>query len=279
MSDNRTYYYIRIKEDYFDRDEIKIIESMPNGYLYSLILLKLYLKSLKREGKLMVTDKIPYNVETLSKVIGHDIDTVRSALQVFKEFKLIEVLDNGAIFMDDIQNFIGKSSTEGDRKRAYRKRIEAEKKLIKDGQMSDNCPTQNHEALPSNQVNKPKGQMSDKQPPDTEQELETELELEIEQHIEQIVRCTSKESKTIVDICKKYHPTKNVVDVVVEKMEIINSGKFKNKIGALVIAIKDDWQKSNRVDKTCFNNFSGRNYTIDDYKNLEYKLLGWDKEN
>ena len=108
MSDNRTYYYIRIKEDYFDRDEIKIIESMPNGYLYSLILLKLYLKSLKREGKLMVTDKIPYNVETLSKVIGHDIDTVRSALQVFKEFKLIEVLDNGAIFMDDIQNFIGK---------------------------------------------------------------------------------------------------------------------------------------------------------------------------
>jgi predicted phage replisome organizer len=85
LSDNKKYYYMRLKEDFFDSDEIKIIESQPNGYMYSNILLKLYLKSLKRTGKLMVTDLIPYTLESLSKVLGHNIDTVRNAIAIFKE--------------------------------------------------------------------------------------------------------------------------------------------------------------------------------------------------
>ena len=43
--------------------------------------------------------------------------------------KLVEVLDNGAIYMMDIQNFIGQSSTEADRQRKYYRRIQDEKKL------------------------------------------------------------------------------------------------------------------------------------------------------
>lgn len=136
MSDNKKYYYMRLKEDFFDSDEIKIIESQPNGYMYSNILLKLYLKSLKRNGKLMVTDFIPYTLESLSRVLGHNIDTVRNAIAIFKEFRLIEELSNGAIFMTEIQNFIGQSTTEADRKREYRLKIEEEKKKLNQGQMS-----------------------------------------------------------------------------------------------------------------------------------------------
>ena len=44
MADNRKYYYLKLKEDFFDTDEMKILESMKDGYLYSNILLKLYLK-------------------------------------------------------------------------------------------------------------------------------------------------------------------------------------------------------------------------------------------
>ena len=39
------------------------------------------------------------------------------------------MLDNGAIYMMDIQNFIGQSSTEADRQRKYYRRIQDEKKL------------------------------------------------------------------------------------------------------------------------------------------------------
>lgn len=51
MADNRKYYYLKLKEDFFDTDEMKILESMKDGYLYSNILLKLYLKSLSNSGK------------------------------------------------------------------------------------------------------------------------------------------------------------------------------------------------------------------------------------
>ena len=47
MADNRKYYYLKLKENFFDSDSIVLLEDMKDGILYSNILLKLYLKSLK----------------------------------------------------------------------------------------------------------------------------------------------------------------------------------------------------------------------------------------
>lgn len=130
MSDNKRYYYLRLKENFFDSEEMKIIEGMPDGYLYSNILLKLYLRSLKTDGRLMLGGKIPYSSEMISSVTGHLVGIVKQAISIFKELGLIEILDNGAIYITDIQNFIGKGSTEADRIREYRKKIADENKLI-----------------------------------------------------------------------------------------------------------------------------------------------------
>ena len=56
MSDNRKYYYLKLKENYFDDDSIVLLESMQDGVLYSNILLKLYLKSLKHGGRLQLDE-------------------------------------------------------------------------------------------------------------------------------------------------------------------------------------------------------------------------------
>ena len=127
MSDNKKYYYLRLKDNFFDSDELKILESMKDGYLYSNILLKLYLRSLKNDGKLVFNDRIPYSADMLSSITGHQVGTIKQALTIFKDLGLIDVLDNGAIYMLDIQNFIGKGSSEADRKREYRQRIEEER--------------------------------------------------------------------------------------------------------------------------------------------------------
>jgi len=141
MADNQKYYYMRLKEGFFDEDAMKIIEALPDGYLYSNILMKLYLKSLKYNGKLMFNDRIPYSPEVLATITRHQVGTIEKALKLFKEMDLIEILDNGAIYMLDIQNLIGKSSTEAERKKEYRARIEAEKaKVLGIGQMSGQCP-------------------------------------------------------------------------------------------------------------------------------------------
>ena len=164
MSDNKKYYYLRLKDNFFDSDELKILESMKDGYLYSNILLKLYLRSLKNDGKLVVNERIPYNTEMLASVTGHQVGTIKQALSMFKELGLIEVLENGAIYMLDIQNFIGKGSTEADRQRLYDRRISEERKqnkLTQSRNLEEICK---------------------KSTPEIEIELEKDIEIEKEIH-------------------------------------------------------------------------------------------------
>lgn len=113
---------MRLKENFFNSPELIAVESMDSGYLYSNILLKMYLLSLRENGRLMA-GAIPYSPQMLSRATGHDVKTVEEAIQVFSDVGLIEVLDSGAIFMLDIQNFVGQSTTEADRQREYQRRI------------------------------------------------------------------------------------------------------------------------------------------------------------
>jgi predicted phage replisome organizer len=128
MSENKKYFYMRLKENFYDSDAMIALESMPDGYKMSNLLMKMYCRSLKGEGRLAISERIPYSPEMLATATRIDIDTVRIALDIFQELGLIEVLDSGTIFMLDIQNYIGQSSTEADRQREYQKRIAEERK-------------------------------------------------------------------------------------------------------------------------------------------------------
>lgn len=152
MADNKKYYYLKLKEGFFDSEEMKLLQSMKDGYLYSDILLKLYLLSLRQEGRLMYRDIIPYSSEMISTLTNHQVGTVERAMKALQQLGLVEILDNGAIYMKDIQNFIGQSSTEADRKRLYRAAIDAEKSRISSsnnetnvGQIEDKCPDNVHQ--------------------------------------------------------------------------------------------------------------------------------------
>ncbi|MDG3132610.1 phage replisome organizer N-terminal domain-containing protein [Streptococcus suis] len=123
MADNKKYYYLKLKDNFFESDEAVILESMPEGYIYSNILLKLYLRSLKNNGVLMFNDLIPYNSQMLATITRHHVGVIEKAIQIFQQLRLIEILDNGAIYMTNIQNFVGKSSTDADRKRAEYNKI------------------------------------------------------------------------------------------------------------------------------------------------------------
>ena len=131
MADSRKYYYLKLKDNFYDSEQLIILQNMQDGYLYSDILMKLYLRSLKTEGKLMFNNIIPYTPQVLAQVVRHQVGTVEKALKIFRELGLIEVLDNGAIYMLDIQNFIGRSSTEADRQREYYNKIKDDNKQCK----------------------------------------------------------------------------------------------------------------------------------------------------
>ena len=81
MADNRKYYYLKLKESYFDEDAIVLLESMQDGMLYSNILLKLYLKSLKNGGKLQLAENIPYTAQMIATITRQQVGTVERACQ------------------------------------------------------------------------------------------------------------------------------------------------------------------------------------------------------
>ena len=169
MADNRKYYYLKLKENFFDSDSIVLLEDMKDGILYSNILLKLYLKSLKNGGKLQLDEHIPYTAQMIATLTRHQIGTVERALEIFRQLGLVEQLDSGAFYMTDIELMIGQSSTEAERKRAAR--------------------LENKALLPPRTKG---GHLSDIRPPEIEIELEKEIEIKREIQIMKI----RKEAKT-----------------------------------------------------------------------------------
>ena len=157
MSDNRKYYYLKLKENYFDDDSIVLLESMQDGVLYSNILLKLYLKSLKHGGRLQLDENIPYTAQMIATITRQQIGTVERALQIFLKLGLVEVLDSGTFYMSNIELLIGQSSTEAERKRAARLQ---------------------NKALSAPRTNA--GHLSDIRPPEIAIELEKEIEIKRE---------------------------------------------------------------------------------------------------
>ena len=154
MADNKKYYYLKLADNFFNRQEIVFIEEMKDGDKYIVVLLKLYLLSLKDNGRLSFKKLVPYDTKMLATITKKSERFIKKAINLFEKYELIEVLDTGIIYMNDIQSFIGKSSTEADRKREQRKRVKAEKEQnVKNtsdenmGHLSDICPPNVHERI------------------------------------------------------------------------------------------------------------------------------------
>ncbi|EFD04380.1 phage replisome organizer N-terminal domain-containing protein [Peptostreptococcus anaerobius] len=269
MSDNKKYYYLKLKENFFESDEIIYLESLPDGHKYSNILLKLYLRSLKNSGKLMMNDVIPYSPEMLATVTRHSVGDVKQAIVHFMNLGLIEQLESGAMYMLQIQNFIGRSSTEGDRKREYRQKINQEK--LK-GQVS--------------------GHLSDIRPPEIEIEIELEKDINLKEkgknkpvdNVDNVDKSKKEEVANSTDYIKLLKSNnlseenikkilsldiyKKGVDYLKEKIDTtLVKGDLNANIGYLLGALKNDWKvqakKQDKINlpKTRFHNFKSATYT------------------
>ena len=126
----KRYYWLKLQEDFFESDEIKIIESMPNGVVYSNFYLKLLCKSLKTDGKLIFKDIIPYTPDMLANITGVAVDTVRVAIDIFIKLGLMEKLDDGALYMIAVESMTGSESEWATKKRNYRKSLEVKEKNL-----------------------------------------------------------------------------------------------------------------------------------------------------
>lgn len=116
----KKYYWLKLKKDFFKRHDIRIIESMPNGKDYVLFYLKMLVESIDHEGGLRFNETIPYNVNMLATITNTNPDVVKSAMEVFTQLNMIEVLADETIFMNEVERLIGTETYWAEQKRKQR---------------------------------------------------------------------------------------------------------------------------------------------------------------
>ncbi len=72
MTENRRYYYLKLKESFYNSETMVILESMQDGLLSNL-LLKMYLMALKNNGVLMLNDHLPHTPQTIATFTRHQV--------------------------------------------------------------------------------------------------------------------------------------------------------------------------------------------------------------
>ena len=120
MSDNKKYYWLKLKENFFDEKQIKYLRSLPDGDKLVITYLKMQLKSLKTEGFIKYDKILPKNDEELAMILDEDINIVKLTINALLQVKAIEILDDGSFYMIAMQNLIGKESKSAERVRRFR---------------------------------------------------------------------------------------------------------------------------------------------------------------
>lgn len=143
MADSKKYYWLKLKRDFFKRHDIRIIEEMPNGKDYILFYLKLLLESIDHEGNLRFSEAIPYNEQMLSVVTNTNVDIVRSAMKIFIELNMMDILDDQTIYMAEVQSMIGCAADNDNANRQRRFREKQKTHLL---QNVTECVTKNNES-------------------------------------------------------------------------------------------------------------------------------------
>lgn len=79
-----TKQWAKIKKDFFDRNDVRIIEALPNGKEYILFYLKMLCEGINPNEVTWVDD------ECLGELTNTDPDIVHGAMEALTEYGLIE---------------------------------------------------------------------------------------------------------------------------------------------------------------------------------------------
>lgn len=205
MSEKK-YYWLKLKDDFFKRHDVRIIESAENGKDYVLFYLKLLVESVSHNGRLRVNEEVPYTEGMLATITNTNIDIVRSAMKVLASLKLMEVLDDQTIYLPKVAEMTGSESASTQRSRKCR-----EKKALQ-------C---NANATPCNEA---------QQNCSTEKERETEPEKELETEPQ-----PEREGGAAAPTSSPPLPARSERELLVEKYGEVNVKKYELKFKA--------WQK------------------------------------
>lgn len=191
MSVNKKYYWLKLKNDFFNNRQIKKLRRIAGGDTYTIIYLKLQLLSIDNGGIIEYKGTEKDIFEQLELEIDEDIDNIKITMNFLMANDLLECVDND-VFLNEVPTLIGSECKSAERVRKYRKNKELEnQKALQCNNKTLQCnasPLQSNTNVTNCNT-------------EIEKEIEKELELDLEIEKELDTKSQSKINQSINQDC------------------------------------------------------------------------------
>ena len=125
VTENRRYYWLQLKDDFFNSKEMKLMRKLPGGEEITIIYLKMMLVSLSEQGKLYFEGLAEDLAEELSLIIDEDPEAIRLTLMFLTKKKLLTTSDNYQFNLEQVPEMIGSETASARRVRKHRENQKA----------------------------------------------------------------------------------------------------------------------------------------------------------
>ncbi|MGQ7407758.1 phage replisome organizer N-terminal domain-containing protein [Streptococcus suis] len=120
VTQNKRYYWLQLKEDFFTSKEMKLLRRLPGGDEHTIIYLKIMLASLQDGGKIYFENLGNDLAEEISLLIDEDIEAVRMTLLFLTNKKLLTTKDKFEFQLEQVPELIGSETASTRRSRKHR---------------------------------------------------------------------------------------------------------------------------------------------------------------
>lgn len=138
MADNKKFYWIKLKTDFFNSEQIDFLMSQDNGCQYVVLYQMLCLNTANNKGRLATSIGemiVPYNIDKITRDTKYfNTDTVIVALELFKKLGLVYEEEHNILKISNFDEMVGSETKWAEKKRIYREK----QKQLPLGQSEDN---------------------------------------------------------------------------------------------------------------------------------------------
>ena len=125
VTENRRYYWLQLKDDFFNSKEMKLMRKLPGGEEITIIYLKMMLASLAEQRKLYFEGLAEDLAEELSLLIDEDPEAIRLTLMFLTKKKLLTTSDNYQFNLEQVPEMVGSETASTRRSRKHRENQKA----------------------------------------------------------------------------------------------------------------------------------------------------------
>ena len=122
MSDNKKFYWLKLKNDFFNQKEIKKLRRIAGGDTYTIIYLKMQLLSLKDNGKIYFDGIEDTFSEELALEIDEDPKNVEVTLLFLEKYGFIERVEENEYSLPQARESLGSETASAIRVRRHREK-------------------------------------------------------------------------------------------------------------------------------------------------------------